>query len=38
MVQCMKYVLFVKCETRDMRDVRAMYIMRAMNYVKYDMK
>ena len=35
MVQCMKCVLFAKCELRDMRDMGAMCVMCMM---KYDMK
>ena len=38
MVQCMKCVLFAKCEMRDMHDVRVMYVMRLMKYMKYDVK
>ena len=37
-VQCMKYALFVKYEMRDMRDVRAMYVIRTMKCVKYNVK
>ena len=38
MVECMKCALFAKCVMRDMRDVCAMCVIRAMKCMKYDMK
>ena len=38
MVQCMKCVLFAKYEMCDIRDMCAMYVMRTMKCMKYDMK
>ena len=38
MVQCMECALFAKCEIRDVRDMRAMYVMCAIKCMKYDMK
>ena len=35
MLQCMKCALFMKCELRDMRNVR---VMRTMKCMKYDIK
>ena len=38
MVQCMKCALFMKYETCDMRDIRAMYVICTMKCMKCAMK
>ena len=37
-VQCMKCTLFVKCEMRNMRDMRVMHVICTMKCVKCNMK